>query len=478
MAAVTDDLHMARYSTLAKPKLFSAVKKICALLARHGGAPYFVGGCVRDALLGTKISDFDIEVFGLNFAALLSMLESEFDCIVQNYELKSGEHFGVIKIPKFCIDVSVPRAEVRIGPKHTDFRTWQLDSCTVAEAASRRDFTINSIYFDVLNEKIHDPYGGIADLEGKVLRNVGDKFAEDPLRVLRGMQFAARFDLSASESTVALAGKLTSDGLSAERVFCEWRKFMLLGKKPSSGLRFLRECKWTRFFPEIEALIHCPQDPYRHPEGSAFEHTCLALDLYAANRSGVRNDDVAVGFAVLCHDFGKPLTTVADKSRIHHRGHDIAGLPLVRSFLESMRAPKWLVRDVEVLVKYHMVPRDIFTQQDGRGMAVLRLANSVGRLDRLIRVCKCDANGRSGCWGPMQYEPEEVLWLQRAATELGVVESKPKPIVAGGDLLARGLQPSPKFSEILNECFEAQLDMKFTDRGGGLKFLDSILRLT
>ncbi|MDR0595248.1 MAG: HD domain-containing protein [Puniceicoccales bacterium] len=465
------ELHMSKYSTLAEPGLLLAVKRICKLLVECGGYPYFVGGCVRDALLNIAVTDFDIEVFGLTFERIEEILKPHFKFTVQKCKLSDGASFCVIKISGFSIDISVPRIETKIGPKHTDFQVQQLRKCSLVEAANRRDFTINAIYFDVFNNRICDPCGGVADLSKKILRNVSDKFSEDPLRVLRGMQFAARFSMTPSKSIVQLANALTPKELSPERIFCEWRKLILLGVKPSRGLYFLKNCGWTQFFPEIDALIYCEQDSYRHPEGSVFEHTCLTLDLYAADRTGIYEDDLAVGFAALCHDFGKPQTTTSDERGVHHYGHDVAGIPLARSFLENMRAPKQLIGDVETLVKYHMIVRDIFKKDASQDGAVLHLANDVGRLDRLIRLCKYDGNGRGGCWGPGQYEVQEASWLKETAQRLGVLKNKPVPIIFGRDLLALGLCPSPKFNEILNRCFEAQLDMKFSDRDGGLRFL-------
>jgi tRNA nucleotidyltransferase (CCA-adding enzyme) len=473
------DLHVSKYSALAEPELFSAANGICKLLIGRGGQPHFVGGCVRDALLNMPVSDFDIEVFGLTFGDIQSILAPKFAFTVQRCRLQNGASFGVIKISDSSVDISVPRVETRIGPKHTDFHIQQLDKCDIAEAARRRDFTINAIYFDVRSNKLCDPYGGVRDLNDRILRNVSEKFSEDPLRVLRGMQFAARFDLVASESIIKLANTLLPNELSPERVFCEWKKFILLGTKPSMGLRFLKNCGWIRFFPEINALINCKQDPYRHPEGSVFEHICLALDLYAEDRSGICEDDLVVGFTMLCHDFGKPQTTTADARGIHHYGHDLVGAHLAKRFLENMLAPKWLIRDVETLVRYHhMVPRDIFGRNADREAAVLRLANSVGRLDLLARICRYDGNGRGGCWGPEQYEAQEASWLEHTAKELGVLKNKPAPIILGRDLLALGLQPSPVFNKILCQCFEAQLNREFVNRDGGLLFLKSILRLT
>jgi tRNA nucleotidyltransferase (CCA-adding enzyme) len=127
---------------------------------------------------------------------------------------------------------------------------------------------------------------------------------------------------------------------------------------------------------------------------------------------------------------------------------------------------------------YHMAPRDIFKRDADREAAVLKLANSVGRLDILARICKYDGNGRGGCWSPKQYEVQEAFWLERTAKELGVLKNKPAPIVLGRDLLALGLQPSPRFSKILRQCFKAQLDRKFVNRNEGLLFLRNILRLT
>ncbi|MDR1255532.1 MAG: HD domain-containing protein [Puniceicoccales bacterium] len=469
---------MSNYSTLAEPKLLLATQKICALLIKRGGYPHFVGGCVRDALLNIPVADFDVEVFGLTFDHIQKILIPEFNFTVQKCGLQNGTSFCIIKISGFNIDISVPRMETQIGPKHTDFHIQQLEKCDVAEAASRRDFTVNAIYFNVFSNEICDPHGGIRDLRDRILRNVSAKFSEDPLRVLRGMQFAARFGMVASDGVIELANELTPNELSPERVFCEWKKLIVFGVKLSMGLRFLKDCKWTQFFPEIDALIHCDQDPYHHPEGNVFEHTCLALDLYAADRTGSREDDLAVGFATLCHDFGKPQTATVDERGIHHYGHGAAGVLLLRKFLGSMRAPKRLISDVEVLVKHHMAVRDIFKKVSGREPALLRLANDVGRLDRLARLCKYDGNGRGGCWGPEQYEVEEAFWLEKTASKLGVLQSKPAPIILGRDLLALGLPPSPKFSETLSLCFEAQLDMKFSNHGEGVKFLKNILQLT
>jgi tRNA nucleotidyltransferase (CCA-adding enzyme) len=472
------DLCMAKYSTLAEPVLFSSVEKICDLLVECGGRPYFVGGCVRDALMNMRISDFDIEVFGLSFADLQSILARKFRFSVQNCKLRNGVSFGVIKISGLNVDVSVPRTEVKTGLKHTDFDVCHLSECSIAEAANRRDFTINSIYFDVSEGVLRDPFGGVVDLGDRILRSVSDKFSEDPLRVLRGMQFAARFAMVASTDVISLASELNHSELSPERIFCEWRKFMLLGVKPSAGLRFLNACSWTQFFPEIEAMINGGKISSEYFGNNAFEHTCLALDRYASDRSGISADDLIVGFAVLCHNFGEPEAAIHGVGGISKCCCNDIGAALARKFLENMRAPKYLVDGVALLVKHGAALRDILGQNSIRGAAVLRLANVVGRLDRLLRVYKYCGSGLKFDQVSGRGDANGVLRLETMASGLGVLKNRPTPLILGRDLLAMGLNPSPKFGSILNECFEAQLDMKFVDRDGGLRFLRGILQLT
>ena len=135
------------------------------------------------------------------------------------------------------------------------------------QAAFRRDLTMNAMAFDPLTEELIDPFGGRRDLELGVLRHTSSAFSEDPLRVLRGMQFAARFLLTGAPETIVLCQSLRMDGLPLERVFEEWRKLLLRGRKPSFGLRFLRDCGWLRCSPDLQALVGCEQEPEWHPEG-------------------------------------------------------------------------------------------------------------------------------------------------------------------------------------------------------------------
>ncbi|MDR2629200.1 MAG: HD domain-containing protein [Puniceicoccales bacterium] len=454
------------FQKLSNAKICEKALDICKELANAGAKPYFVGGCVRDAIRREQFSDFDIEVFGMPLVDIERILASRF--MVE----KTGKAFCVLKIHGLPIDVSVPRAETKIGNKHRDFSVNFLDGCDVKTAARRRDFTINAIYFDVMGEKIIDEFGGLKDIELGILRHVGEKFSEDPLRVLRGMQFAGRFNLKAAEETLYLCKNLSMEGLSKERIFSEWEKLILYSKTPSLGLRFLKDAGWLMFFPQIEALDRCLQDAEQHREGSVFEHTCMALDVFAKNKISNRREDLILGFAALCHDFGKPYVVTQDTKGIHHYGHDEVGGPYAEEFLKSINAPNYLIEAVLPLVRWHMVPR--FLYRDNRtDSAILHLANDVGRMDRLIRLCYIDNMGRISNDKP---NGRLIDWLAKTAKKFGVFASQPMPIIQGRDLIRCGLSPSDQFSEILDRCFAAQLNGEFLDHASGIAYLRKIIQ--
>ncbi|MDR2737759.1 MAG: HD domain-containing protein [Puniceicoccales bacterium] len=460
-------LTVGTFESLSRSGVFSAVSWICKELIAAGARPYFVGGCVRDAILGLKLSDFDVEIFGMPFNDVEKLLSRKFPVE------RTGKIFCVLKIRGFPIDVSVPRFETKFGNGHRDFFIGELGDCDVKLAASRRDFTINAIYFDVANGKIVDEFGGVGDLRGGILRHVGGKFSEDPLRVLRGMQFAGRFNLVAADDTVALCEKLSINAISRERIFSEWEKLMLSAQRPSLGLKFLKATGWLKFFPEIEELDRCAQDSVKHPEGSVFEHTCLALDVFAKTRIGDRGEDLILGFATLCHDIGKPYVTTRDERGIHHYGHGEAGEGPAVEFLRSINGPNYLVESILPLVKFHMIPWLLY-ENHGSDAEILQLANDVGRIDRLVRLWHIDLHGRIGADAIGSVEAEN--WLVTAAKRLGVFANKPAPIILGRDLILHGLCPSEKFSKILDQCFAAQLARKFTDHQSGIAYLMEIIQ--
>ena len=294
--------------------LREALVTICEAIGAAGGRALLVGGCVRDAALGIPAKDLDIEVYGVPPERLAEILAMRFaiDLI--------GQAFAVIKIRGLPIDVSIPRRESKAGLGHRGFEVLSDPWMTPEEAVARRDFTINAMALDPVEGAIIDPYGGLQDLQMRLLRHTTEKFAEDPLRVLRGMQFAARFNLEVAPETASLCRTIEPEGLAHERIFEEWRKLILSGIRPSRGLKFLRDCQWVRYFPELEALIGCQQDPDWHPEGDVWTHTLHCMDAFATERAGNEWEDLVVGFAVLCHDLGKPSTTRFEDGRLRSKG--------------------------------------------------------------------------------------------------------------------------------------------------------------
>lgn len=446
--------------------------QVCLHVAKDiqeaGGRAVLVGGCVRDFFLKHEPKDIDIEVFGIPSNDLERILLEHFHVI------HVGKAFCVYKIKGHEIDVSMPRRERKTDIGHKGFEVEGDPTLSFEEAASRRDFTINSISWDPLSKQIIDPFNGIEDIKKRQLRHTTERFSEDPLRVLRAMQFTARFNLEICAETIALCASIKPHGLPRERIFTEWSKLILKALKPSLGLAFLKECGWITYYPELEALIGCPQDPEWHPEGDAWVHTLHCMDCFAQERVGNDWEDLIVGFGVLCHDLGKPKTTFTDQSgHIRSPKHEIAGVGIGRMFLERMTSNKSLIHSILPLIETHMRPIALYLNDSGDA-AIRRLAQKVRRIDRLLRVVSADLGGT-----PLKNTSrftEGMKWLKERAETLNIKDHAPKPIIMGRHLLKLGLEPNPKFKAILDHCFEAQLEGEFQSLSEGLVFLKTHLR--
>ncbi len=440
--------------------------RISRAAAERGGSVRVVGGAVRDALLQRPFDEFDLEAFGLaaeEIDRLLSALGLPVDRV--------GRAFSVARIRGLPIDVALPRREVSVGAGHRDFVVHADPDMTVEEAALRRDFTVNAISYDPLAETVADPLGGRVDLVRRRLRHGSHRFAEDPLRVLRGMQLLARLGLEADPDTVEICARIDWRSLGRERVFEEWRKLLLLGERIGRGLRFLEATGWLGGYPELRALVGCEQDPGWHPEGDVWTHTGHVLDAYAVARVGDDEEDLVVGLACLCHDLGKPATTVRSGGRLRSRGHEAAGEAPTRSFLARLTNRRGLADDVVRLVVDHLKPRQLFEAGAGDA-AVRRLARRVGRIDRLVRLARADANGRP----PLPpADCPDCDWLLERAEALRIADRAPSRLVLGRDLVERGLAPGPEIGDLVERCYRAQLDGAFGDRAAGLRFLDRLL---
>lgn len=436
---------------------------------------YLVGGCVRDELLGIEVTDYDIEVYGIGFKSLQKQLSlfGRTDII--------GKSFGTIKLRLKggeALDFSLPRKDSKSGPGHRGFDIEVDPELSPMEACSRRDYTINAMLMNPVSGEIIDPYGGRRDLANKVLRHVGPAFIDDPLRVLRGMQFAGRFELKAAEETIQLCQTIKDSyfELPKERIWGEWQKWASQSKKPSYGLRFLEETGWWDAYPIFKEMSDTPQDPIWHPEGDVWTHTLHVCDAMAQLEEWNSNTvelKIIYMMAALAHDFGKPSTTEFvekdGKMRITSAGHAEAGVGLAGEFLNFVGSPNAILEKVEPLVAEHLNGRDATSLKAVRKLA-LRL--SPATITDLVAVMKADIAGRP----PLDPTPPESLnQLLENANNSGIEKSAPKSILLGRHLIERGYQPGPEMGAILKKAFEAQLDGEFYDLASGLTWLDGFL---
>lgn len=455
--------HLNQLATAELKEIFARTSSL--------GQVFFVGGCVRDALLGRPGKDVDVEVFGVSYEQLATALArwGRTDLV--------GRSFGVVKLTTpagSTYDFTIPRRDSKVAPGHKGFEVTFDPNITPKEAAARRDFTINSLMFDPRTHQLLDFFGGEEDLKNHLLRHTSEAFQEDPLRVLRGMQLAGRFDLKAAPETVAISRRIRSSygELATERIRDEWFKWAQKSAVPSSGLRFLVETEWIEHFPEVRALLGTPQDPEWHPEGDVFTHTCACLDALTQLTEWETADPdgrAVYALAVLAHDFGKPATTQEalrdDRMRVISPGHEEVGAALTEEFLNRIGAPLAVRERVVPLVLNHLAHLRATTDRSVRRLAK-RLEPS-GIQDLLV-VIAADQFGRP----PNPRVPsEELLALRAKAQALQVQAAAPKPVLLGRHLLELGLQPGPQFGALLEAGYDAQLEGKFSDLPQALHWL-------
>ena len=447
--------------------LSDELSQILVAIQLAGGKPLFVGGFVRDALIGHVHKDFDIEVYGLAADKLVQVLQPF------GRTSQVGMSFGVIKLSTSEnneYDFSLPRRENKQGRGHKGFLIEPDPTMTAKEAASRRDYTINAMALTLKGELL-DYFGGLDDWKAKCLRHTSEKFAEDPLRVLRGFQFAGRFELTLDASTAELARALKSEynTLSKERIWNEWQKWAEKSVMPSYGLKLLKQTEWLEFYPELSALIDLPQEPKWHPEGDVWTHTKCVVDEAAkiASREGLNpQEKITLIFAALCHDLGKAVTTIHEKGRWVSPEHASEGATLSEEFLKRIHAPQHLVQHIKPLVKEHMSHLNQLSHRAVRRLA-LRLEPS--NIDMLALLIEADASGRPPLAKGL---PKSAKHMLKLAKELKLEQSSPKPLLQGRHLINLAqknklpeiyLQGGPHFSKLLKQVFQAQLDGKVAD---------------
>ncbi len=412
--------------------------RIAADVAQAGGRAYFVGGYVRDAVLGRENKDIDIEVHGLMPAQLEAILDTLGERTVM------GASFGVYGLRHHHIDIAMPRCETKSGRGHRDFTVFVDPFLGTKKAAQRRDFTVNAMMQDVLTGEILDPFGGLDDLRAGVIRHVCDaSFGEDPLRVLRAAQFAARFGFAVAPETVSLCAGMDLTALACERVMDELCKALLKADHPRVFFDVLREMnQLADWFPEVLALIDVMQEPRFHPEGDVYTHTMLVLDQAALLRDQA-SYPLGLMMAALCHDFGKPQTTRTIDGRIRSFDHENVGVPIAERFVARLSSEVRLRKYVANMVALHMRPNALVYMQSGRGayMKLLDAAVSPEDLLLLARADHCGRTGREHDYG----EIEDTLKGELAAYRTLMAQ----PAVRGEDLIRAGMKPGKAMGEAL-----------------------------
>ena len=419
-----------------------------ALRAKElGGRAMLVGGCVRDGLLGIPSADIDCEVYGLAPDALRA-LAAQFGDVDD-----SGEKYGIFTLRGEGIDLAVPRTERRTGPHHGDFEVLPDPTLSFEKAASRRDFTVNAILRDALTGEIVDPFGGQADLKNHILRAVpGAGFEEDPLRVLRGAQFAARYDLTVDEATMEKMRRMPTDALSPARVMSETKKALMQSAHPEIYFDILRRAGALEvWFKELAALIGVRQNPKYHPEGDAYVHTMLVLRAAAEMREAAQKP-LNLMLAALVHDLGKAATTTQDQNGNYHScEHEIAGVPLLSAMLSRIGAGKDMLAYCENMCRLHMRTHICFYMNLGEGQTNLLFDESICPHD-LVLLVVCDARGKGGRTEKSD-EEEQFLKERLAAYEKAL--SMPMP--SGDMLIAQGMKAGKGMAQALKEARRLRL---------------------
>lgn len=446
------------------------VLQICENVRDQGGRAFLVGGWVRDfealrlrGLSGMPASEYDLEVYRLPAERLASLLGRFGEVRLV------GQSFAVYKLvpraaggSQAAIDVSLPRRDTKVAPGHRGFSVLGDPELSWDEATRRRDFTMNAMMFDPLAGEIIDVWGGRADLRAGLLRAVDPStFVEDSLRVLRAMQFAARFEFAIEPGTVDLCRGIDLSDLPAERIWGEIEKLLLLSARPSVGLSWADRLGIVdRLFPELKALQGCLQEREWHPEGDVWTHTLLAIDVAKGEIEGLPKEKaLAVLLAVVCHDFGKPATTAMVDGRIRSYEHEAAGVAPTRAFLDRLNVHSLqgydLREQVVQLVAHHLTPSHYYKNRDNVGDGAFRRLARRLEPDLLYRVSRADCLGRTG-----SFSTEAQEWFITKVRGLRVESRPPAPILMGRHLLEMGLQPGPAVGRITRAVYEMQLDGK------------------
>ena len=422
---------------------------IVRTLVARGHRAVFAGGCVRDMVRGKEPKDYDVAT---------SAIPAEVMAIFPR-TVPVGVAFGVVRVlgrgdDPLCVEV----ATFRIDGAYSDERhPDSVAFTTEVEDVKRRDFTINGLLFDPLKNELLDYVGGREDLDKKIIRAIGDprrRFAEDHLRLLRAIRFAARLDFEIDEHTFSAmkecAPKIVT--VSAERIRDELNQ-MLAGPNPRRAFELLKKCGLLKHvLPEIDALQGVAQPPQFHPEGDVWLHTLMLL-------GQLENAPLTLALGALFHDVGKPAT-FENTDRIRFNEHEHVGAAMTERILERLKYPREQVERVVALVHQHMTFKDTRQMRSSTLKRFLRQSH----FDEHLALHKLDCLASHGDLSAHEFCAEE---LARATPET----LRPAPLITGDDLIALGLNPGPVFGTILKDVEDRQLEGTLLDSAAAREYV-------
>ncbi|MFH1224009.1 MAG: CCA tRNA nucleotidyltransferase [Pseudomonadota bacterium] len=445
-------------ATAFDPKIYKKAVNIVNKLKENNHTAFFVGGCVRDVLLGKRPQEID-----LTTSATPDDIQKLFDKVHL-----VGARFGVcvVNMDGDDFEVSTFRKD---SPYQDGRRPEYVTFSDPEEDALRRDFTMNALFWEPIESKLYDYVGGLDDLHSGIIRAVGDpmeRFGEDRLRIIRCARFLSQLNFSIHRDTYEAMFKIKDPmkGISAERLRDEIEK-ILMTQRPSIAINILSEIEVLKnIIPELISMKGIPQPFEFHPEGDVWVHTMIALDIAAKEFN--ERDNILM-WAVLLHDVGKPKTLMLpkdNKDRIRFNGHDVEGEKMARQILSRLKLSKKEIDAVCYMIKNHIRLGKANEMRKGR----LKLLVAKNTFSNELRLCYADI---------MASHKDLSIWefLKKEYEEFQKTSKLPDAIVDGDFLISLGLTPSPLFNRIIKNAYEAQLDGSFTDVEGAKKFIKSSL---
>lgn len=425
--------------------------EILKQIRKAGFTAFFAGGSVRDKLLGRAAKDYDIAT-----SARPEQIETLFPKTVA-----VGKAFGVIVVVQDGIETEV--ATFRTDGGYQDGRRpGSVHFCSTEEDAERRDFTVNGMFYDPLEDRIIDCVGGQEDLREKIIRAIGDpekRFAEDHLRMLRAVRFAHTLGFTIEPATRAAIQK-HAHGLkkiSAERIENEFSRILTESLRPGDALRELVALElMAHIIPDVLPLIGQEQPPQFHPEGDVFEHTVLMLNRISSGQTEIPDGSSfkkILAYSVLLHDIGKPATAVRAADRLRFHGHDRKSAEMAGQILRRLKLPSKEIKQIVTAIDRHMHFKDV----PKMNRSTLRKLMGAETFALELELHRIDCEGSHGLLDNYHY-------LLEKADEMKNEPILPERWITGKDLKEFGVEPGPRMGTLIQQAYDAQLENRFETR--------------